>query len=51
MWCFATHPSDPNLMFASSIFGEVYRSRDGGETWQKLPREFSEIRSLMWVPA
>jgi photosystem II stability/assembly factor-like uncharacterized protein len=51
MWCVATHPSDPSLMFASSIFGEVYRSRDGGETWQKLPREFSEIRSLMWVPA
>jgi hypothetical protein len=29
----------------------VYRSRDSGESWQKLRREFSEIRSLMWVPA
>ncbi|MBI3329103.1 MAG: hypothetical protein HYZ81_20665 [Nitrospinae bacterium] len=51
MWCVATHPADASLMFASSIFGEVYRSRDGGESWQKLPREFSEIRALLWVPA
>lgn len=51
MWCVASHPADPGLLFASSIFGQVYRSGDGGTLWQKLPREFSEIRALLWVPA
>lgn len=50
IWNFAVHPADPNLVYASSVSGEVYRSRDQGQTWSKLPREFGEIRALAWTP-
>ena len=39
-----------NLIYASSVSGEVYRSTDGGASWQKLAREFGEIRALAWTP-
>jgi hypothetical protein len=50
IWNFATHRSDPKLMYASSVSGEVYRSRDGGASWHKIDREFGEIRALAWTP-
>jgi hypothetical protein len=28
----------------------VYRSTDAGESWEKLAREFGEIRALAWTP-
>jgi photosystem II stability/assembly factor-like uncharacterized protein len=49
IWNFAVHAADPELMYASSVSGEVYRSDDGGATWRKLPREFGEIRALAWA--
>ena len=50
IWGFATHPGDPNRIYAHTVSGELYESTDGGPTWAKLPREFGEIRSLLWVP-
>jgi photosystem II stability/assembly factor-like uncharacterized protein len=50
VWNFATHPADPELIYASSVSGEVYRSTDGGQAWEKLAREFGEIRALAWTP-
>ena len=50
MWSIAVHEADPNLMYANSVFGYIYRSDDGGENWEKLSRELSEIRTLLWVP-
>jgi photosystem II stability/assembly factor-like uncharacterized protein len=50
IWNFAVHPADPNLIYASSVSGEVYRSTDAGATWDKLTREFGEIRALAWTP-
>lgn len=50
MWNFATHPADPQLIYASSVSGQVFRSRDGGETWGQLPRVFGEVRALAWSP-
>jgi photosystem II stability/assembly factor-like uncharacterized protein len=50
IWNFACHPSDPSLVYASSVSGQLYRSTDAGESWQKLPREFGEIRALAWTP-
>jgi photosystem II stability/assembly factor-like uncharacterized protein len=50
MWNFAAHAADPDLLYASSVSGEVYRSTDGGASWDKLPREFGEIRALAWTP-
>src|SRR6516162_1113232 len=46
MWNFAVHAADPALVYASSVSGQVYRSVDGGGSWQKLSREFGEIRAL-----
>jgi photosystem II stability/assembly factor-like uncharacterized protein len=50
IWNFAVHPADPNLIYASSVSGEVYRSTDAGASWEKLAREFGEIRALAWAP-
>jgi photosystem II stability/assembly factor-like uncharacterized protein len=50
LWNFATHPADPELVYASSVSGEVYRSTDGGQSWAKLAREFGEVRALAWSP-
>ena len=50
IWNFAVHPSDPDLVYAGSVSGEVYRSADGGRSWAKLARAFGEIRALAWAP-
>lgn len=50
IWNFAAHPADVNLIYASSVSGEVYHSVDRGQKWEKLPREFGEIRALAWTP-
>jgi photosystem II stability/assembly factor-like uncharacterized protein len=50
IWNFATHAADPALIYASSVSGEVYRSTSGGSAWEKLEREFGEIRALAWAP-
>jgi photosystem II stability/assembly factor-like uncharacterized protein len=51
IWGFATHPADPKRILSYSVSGEVYHSTDAGGHWSKLPREFGEIRSLLWIPA
>jgi photosystem II stability/assembly factor-like uncharacterized protein len=50
MWVVNTQPFDPSVVFAGSRYGYLYRSDDGGESWTKLWREFSEISSVIWVP-
>lgn len=50
LWNFAVHPADPELIYAGSVSGEVYRSTDAGASWLKLAREFGEIRALAWAP-
>jgi photosystem II stability/assembly factor-like uncharacterized protein len=49
-WCVAIHPADPQLVFACTNLGQVFRSEDGGERWVRLEREFGEIRALHWRP-
>ncbi|HEY7308827.1 MAG TPA: hypothetical protein VH643_05610 [Gemmataceae bacterium] len=51
LWNFAVHPADPQMIYASSVSGQLYRSLDGGTSWQKLAREFGEVRALAWAPA
>lgn len=51
IWNFAAHPADPDLVYASSVSGEVYRSVDRGARWERLTREFGEIRALAWTPS
>jgi photosystem II stability/assembly factor-like uncharacterized protein len=50
IWNFAIHPADPDLVYASSVSGQLFRSTDGGSSWEKLTREFGEIRALAWSP-
>jgi photosystem II stability/assembly factor-like uncharacterized protein len=48
LWCIATHPSDPNLLFVCTNLGQLFRSDNGGDSWTRLPHEFGELRSLHW---
>jgi photosystem II stability/assembly factor-like uncharacterized protein len=50
MWVVHLQAADPNVVFAGSRYGYLYRSDDGGDSWQKLWREFSEISSVLWTP-
>jgi len=50
LWCIAVHPSNPNLVFVCTNYGQLYLSKDGGDTWAKLKREFGEIRALLMRP-
>ena len=50
VWTLGIPASEPNLMFAASRYGYLYRSDDGGESWRKLWREFGEVSSILWVP-
>jgi photosystem II stability/assembly factor-like uncharacterized protein len=50
VWTFGLHPADPNVIFAASRFGYLYRSDSGGNSWTKLRREFSEIAAVRWMP-
>lgn len=50
MWVFAVNAADPDLIISNSHYGEIFVSEDTGDNWNKLDREFSEIRSLAWTP-
>lgn len=50
MWTVDLQPFNTSLALAGSRYGHLFRSDDGGNTWTKLWREFSEISSLRWVP-
>lgn len=49
-WCVATHPADPMRLFVCTNLGQLFHSTDGGETWERLPHEFGELRALHWRP-
>ncbi len=50
IWTVSIPAAEPDLMFAASRYGYLYRSDDGGDSWRKLWREFSEVSSVLWVP-
>ena len=50
MWTFGTNSDDPNVIFAASRYGYLYRSDDGAKSWTKLRRELSEIAAVCWLP-
>jgi len=51
IWSIATNPADETLLYCCTIFGQIYRSTDGGSKWKKIERELGEIRMIAWVPA
>jgi photosystem II stability/assembly factor-like uncharacterized protein len=50
VWTVSMPASEPDLTFAASRYGYLYRSDDGGESWRKLWREFGEVSSILWIP-
>ena len=50
VWTFGVNPADPALLFAGTKYGHLMRSTDGGRSWFKDWREFSEITSIVWTP-
>ena len=50
MWVVHMQPTNPKTVFAGSRYGYLYQSEDGGATWTKLWREFSEITSVVSTP-
>ena len=50
IWSIATNPANANILFFTTIFGQIYRSQNGGENWEKMQRELGEIRMIAWAP-
>ena len=50
IWSIGTNAADTNLLYAATIFGQIFRSTDGGESWEKAARELGEIRMIAWAP-
>ena len=49
MWVVNVPAFNPQIAFAGSRYGHLYRSDDGGDSWSKLWREFSEISSVVSI--
>jgi photosystem II stability/assembly factor-like uncharacterized protein len=50
IWCVHVQPANPNVILAGSRYGYLYCSHDGGDSWSKSWREFSEISSIVSIP-
>ena len=50
LWSIGTNAADTSLLFAATIFGQIFKSGDGGESWRKMERELGEIRIITWAP-
>lgn len=50
-WAIGTNAADPAIVLAGTKYGDLFRSADGGISWRKDWREFSEITDLAWLPA
>ena len=50
VWCFGQHPSNPDIIVACTHLGMLFGTEDGGHRWTKYKREFTEVRSICWLP-
>ncbi len=50
IWTIGTNAADTSLLYAATIFGQIFKSIDGGQSWQKMHRELGEIRMIGWAP-
>jgi len=48
IWWIFVNAEDPRLILCASMFGEIFRSIDGGESWQRMDRFLGEIREIAW---
>jgi len=45
-----THKAVPDVIAAASLYGYIYVTEDGGDTWSKRKKEFGEIRAVAVTP-
>jgi photosystem II stability/assembly factor-like uncharacterized protein len=50
IWWIGTNAADPMLIFFCTIMGQIWRSTNGGEKFQKMERELGELRQIAWAP-
>lgn len=50
VWAFGAHAANRSLVFAGTKYGHLLRSTDGGRSWYKEWRDFSEITAVAWTP-
>jgi photosystem II stability/assembly factor-like uncharacterized protein len=50
VWRIAIDPADPDIIFAGTRPAALFRSKDGGAHWQKLPVEIAEECPNVGVP-
>jgi photosystem II stability/assembly factor-like uncharacterized protein len=50
VWCLGTNAFDPRLIYVLTNLGQLFISRDGGDNWRKIRREFGGVRSIHWRP-
>lgn len=50
IWTFGVNAAVPEVIFAASRYGYLYRSDNGGTSWTKLRRELSEIAAVCCAP-
>ncbi len=50
VWSFMFRPGDPNVMYLGTAPGEIHRSVNGGDSWQKLPANMGSNECQMAFP-
>ena len=50
IWTFGVNAAAPEVIFAATRYGYLYRSDDSGISWIKLKRELSEIAAVCVAP-
>src|SRR5260370_28800500 len=50
VWKIAIDPVDPDIIFAGTRPAALFRSKDGGRSWQKLPAAIAEECPNVRVP-
>lgn len=51
VWAINQHFDDPNKIVIGTKYGYLFSSENGGLSWVKQWREFSEIADVLWSPA
>ena len=50
VWTFMFRPGDPSVMYIGTAPGEIYRSVNSGDSWQKLPAAMGSNECAMAFP-
>ncbi len=51
IWAIHVNPADANQVVIGTKYGYVFTSNNGGKSWKKEWREFSEIADVLWTSA